>query len=296
MPDIVSSPELPQESNTALNRSSLKNPIMRIAIIVLIVGISIMLVVRKNKTFIPSKTSLTQPFSSEPTITPTSLPENWQTYTNSNYGFETKYDPASAPTETIGGETAGQFARLLTVKFGTIPLKSPHGYELTVSQQSLEDFRSELVGHVTDKVEKEEKIIINGNTWTKINYKVFLTTDYVPITTAVINYARYSYSITASPAVTDRILSTFKFLDPNVSEDQISNCQTNSDCIVVPYSHCCGQSKRAINKKYKLLYESHAEWQKFDNPEVCSRIGICPRDSHVTETVCNQDKHCELVY
>lgn len=91
MPDIVSSPELPQESNTASNRSSLKNPIMLTAIIMLIVGISIILVVRNYKIFTPSKTLLTPSPSSEPTQTPTDLTQDWKTYTNNQLGFEIKY-------------------------------------------------------------------------------------------------------------------------------------------------------------------------------------------------------------
>lgn len=83
-----------------------------------------------------------------------------------------------------------------------------------------------------------------------------------------------------------------------VKESEIDICKQNSDCIVVPYDHCCGSTKRAINKKYKTIYFTKPSWQKFIGP--CHLMGICPNDSKVTEATCenyddNQMK-CKLKY
>lgn len=48
---------------------------------------------------------------------------------------------------------------------------------------------------------------------------------------------------------------------------------------------------------YAELYFSKSNWQKFDDPYVCSIIGQCFPDEHVTKAVCVQDdstKKCQL--
>lgn len=139
---------------------------------------------------------------------------NWKTYRNEEYGFVTKYYPESKPSEQIGTEEAGQFTYLLLVKFGTVPLKSIKGYSLTVDKpKSLDDYRTDLIGHITDKIDSEEKITVNNNSWTKINYKIFLTTNNITVTTAITKRGEYNYTITAPSGDIDQILSTFQFID-----------------------------------------------------------------------------------
>ncbi len=157
---------------------------------------------------------------------------DWKTYTNEKYGFETQHYPQSSPKEYAGDEETGQFTYLLLIKFGTVPIKSQYGYSLEINNgKTIDDYRTELVGHITDKVDSEEKITINDNTWTKINYQIFLTTDYVPITTAFINHAGYGYAITSPTDDIDQILSTFKFLENECPEGQImSTCKLGPCC------------------------------------------------------------------
>ena len=80
-----------------------------------------------------------------------------------------------------------------------------------------------------------------------------------------------------------------------VTEDDIIRCEKDSDCIIVPYRDCCGSTKKAINRKFKSLYFSKPEWQKFDNPQTCSVIGVCPNDREIKVVLCNGDspyKNC----
>jgi len=162
------------------------------------------------KKFLPSQY---QRFAPLPSPTPESQSDisEWKTYRNEEYRFETKYDPVSSPELVEGTETVGQFSYLLLVRFGTVPLKSPHGYSVDISKKDLESYRTDLLGHTTDKIDSEEEVIINGNKWTKLNYQIFITTVYAPITTTVVNHGGYSYAITASSLDIDQILSTFQF-------------------------------------------------------------------------------------
>ncbi|MBI3440681.1 MAG: hypothetical protein HY052_02565 [Proteobacteria bacterium] len=82
------------------------------------------------------------------------------------------------------------------------------------------------------------------------------------------------------------------------AEAALVRCEQDTDCIVVPYNHCCGLKKRAINKAALSSYKAHPEWQKFDEP-ICASMGICFSDEKVTQAHCRRspDKTtgvCEL--
>lgn len=79
-----------------------------------------------------------------------------------------------------------------------------------------------------------------------------------------------------------------------VVEADLGKCEKNSDCVIVPYSHCCGSTKRAINKKYLKDYEKRPSWQKFDESSTCATIGICASDENVKKTKCEAGQ-CQLV-
>ncbi len=83
-----------------------------------------------------------------------------------------------------------------------------------------------------------------------------------------------------------------------LSEEKLSHCSTDADCIVVPYRHCCGSSKRAINRRHLKAFEANPSWRKFDDPGQCALMGMCPSDKAVTKAVCGGHpiRSCELKY
>lgn len=84
-------------------------------------------------------------------------------------------------------------------------------------------------------------------------------------------------------------------MDSSIKEEEIEVCEKNSDCIIVPYAHCCGSTKRAINKKYKKLYESKSEWQVFYGRPICNIIGQCVGDANVNTAECREQR-CGLKF
>jgi hypothetical protein len=81
-----------------------------------------------------------------------------------------------------------------------------------------------------------------------------------------------------------RCLST---VDPaRISENDLAFCEGDADCIVVPYDHCCGSTKRAINKDYLNTYNDHSEWQMFNDPTTCAVIGACRDDTNLDSALC----------
>jgi hypothetical protein len=86
-----------------------------------------------------------------------------------------------------------------------------------------------------------------------------------------------------------------------ITENDLSVCETDDECIVVAYAHCCGATKRAINAMYEDAYASHPEWQSYLEEAPCATIGICRSDSDVTRAQCarNGDEalgNCALVF
>lgn len=78
-------------------------------------------------------------------------------------------------------------------------------------------------------------------------------------------------------------------------EEDIVKCAKDSDCVIVPYKHCCGSTKKAINKKFLDLYNKTPQWQKFDNQNLCAVMGACVSDEKVKEAKCGVGQ-CYLRY
>lgn len=76
-------------------------------------------------------------------------------------------------------------------------------------------------------------------------------------------------------------------------EQDIVKCEKDSDCIIVPYRHCCGSTKKAINRNFLNLYNKTPEWQKFDNQSSCAVMGVCMSDTKVKDTKCEAGQ-CQL--
>ena len=86
---------------------------------------------------------------------------------------------------------------------------------------------------------------------------------------------------------------------PPVTEQDLSLCEVDSDCLIVPYKHCCGTTKRAINQKWSDVYYGHPEWQTFDNKTLCAVIGQCPSDAYIATSTCEVDgsvRRCRLKF
>lgn len=79
-----------------------------------------------------------------------------------------------------------------------------------------------------------------------------------------------------------------------IKESEITQCKKDNDCMIVPYRHCCGSTKRAINKKFLEDYNKNKSWQKFDNPQICAVAGACLSDDKVKDAKCEAGQ-CQLL-
>ncbi len=139
---------------------------------------------------------------------------NWLPYTNHQYAFSTKYHPSAPPTEEVGNRDVGQFTFMSKVNFGPNPPQGDFSYSLEVNQQkTVENYRQELIGHITDAIDSQELVTINGLEWTKFNYQLFVNNQNLPVTLAFITQGDFGYAVTAKSQDITQILSTFAFLE-----------------------------------------------------------------------------------
>lgn len=105
---------------------------------------------------------------------------------------------------------------------------------------------------------------------------------------------------TSSPTPAPITTPNLTIASSQIDESLINRCTKTEECIVVPYTSCCGSTKRAINKEFLDEYQSTPAWQSFNRPEVCNVIGRCRDDSMVTESICvleqGKNGRCELKY
>lgn len=57
--------------------------------------------------------------------------------------------------------------------------------------------------------------------------------------------------------------------------EEAAACREDGDCVLVPFDHCCGPQQRAVNARWKELYLARKDWNTFDDPQLCARIGAC---------------------
>lgn len=85
-----------------------------------------------------------------------------------------------------------------------------------------------------------------------------------------------------------------------LTEEMLAQCAPGDTCIPVPYSHCCGATKRAINSDYRAAYDAEPAWQVFDDPGVCAMIGACRDDHAVVDAWCRPEATgggtCQLIF
>lgn len=94
-------------------------------------------------------------------------------------------------------------------------------------------------------------------------------------------------------SVFSSLIGCTTFSHPDSAE--LVACQNSKQCIVVQHDHCCGSTKKAINKKFKDYYLSMPRLHKTADPETCAMVGMCRDDSAVEEAACKQNT-CQLVW
>ena len=286
--------------------------ILAASTVILIVSLIIGLTYQNKKTGTvsqddPSSPSLSDTWQvSDPT-------EGWKEYSNSKYNYSLKYPPSLFLLEYKTAENVSFSSTKPPVPVGQMPWvvsitvqDNPKGLD---AKAYVDEMLSQIVPSMDELEITREKVFVGG-----MEGEMVLglpsrsgTMDiFVPLEDNVFVFMLDPYDPDVYPEIAkesvpifNQILSTFKFLDfsqEEVSEEDIIICDVDSNCIVVDYSHCCGQTKRAINEKYKNLYDLHLEWQKFDDPQTCAVIGVCPPDSYVKKATCNENNRCQLKF
>jgi len=136
----------------------------------------------------------------------------WKTYTNTNFGFSVKYNPVFNPDEVTG---SGQ--QLVSINFG---LMKNNGFNIEISTGDIVGYyRNQIIDHVSEKIDKEERISVDGVSATKLTYKQVIVIEKFDVSKVIVNKNNHDYIITALSSDIDQILSTFKFTDSPSSLD-----------------------------------------------------------------------------
>ena len=89
-----------------------------------------------------------------------------------------------------------------------------NGFDIEISKgDSIDYYKNQITDHIAEKIDKEEKISINGLPATKLTYKQVIVIDKFDISKVIVNKNNRDYIITALSSDIDQILSTFKFID-----------------------------------------------------------------------------------
>lgn len=177
------------------------------------IGVIIIVLIGGGLVFSKGKLNISPPNPSPvslASVIPTpDLAAGWKTYINNNFGFSVKYDPAFIPDETVG---SGQQLALIT--FSTM---KNHGFDIDISTgDSIDYYKNQIIDHVTNKIDKEETISVDGVPAIKLTWKQIIVIDSIDVSRTIVNKNNRDYIITALSTDIDQILSTFKFLDINI--------------------------------------------------------------------------------
>ena len=165
--------------------------------------------------YLPTRSVLVGP-SPSPQVFPAA---DRKTYTNSKYGFSVQYDFNNQPIEV---ESSGQ--QLALISFGTM---KNNGFDIEISTgDSLGYYKNQLLDHVTGKIDREEKVTIDGVVGVKLTYKQVVVIDKLDVSQVIINKNNRDYIVRALATDINQILSTFKFLE-NGEIPSNKTCQYN---------------------------------------------------------------------
>lgn len=200
-PEVVLPPQKPK-SNFALW--------VVVGIAILAVGIGIGVIARKFFQPISSSTSSPKVVLS-PIPSPATVPvetvdptANWKTYINNEFYFSIKYDPSFSPNQI-----AESVQQLALISFGSM---KNNGFEIEISTGDNIDYYKNRIIDQGEKINKEEKITVDGVPATKLTYKQVIVINKFDVSKVIITKNNRDYIITALTSDVDQILSTFKFI------------------------------------------------------------------------------------
>lgn len=136
----------------------------------------------------------------------------WKLYTNNDFGFSLKYNPTITPNVLINNldKITGSGQQIALITFG---LLKNNGFEVEITSGDNIEYYKNQIDEFIAKIDKEEKIAVDGVTATKLTYKQVVVIDKFNVSKVIVNKNNRDYLITALSSDIDQILSTFKFTD-----------------------------------------------------------------------------------
>lgn len=130
---------------------------------------------------------------------------NWKTYTNNTFGFLVEYNSTFNPSESTDG-----IQQLALIGFGSM---KNNGFDIEVTTGDTIGYYKNRITDQGEKIDKEEKVIVDGTSATKLTFKQVIVIDKLDISKIIITKNNRDYIITALASDIDQILSTFEFVD-----------------------------------------------------------------------------------
>lgn len=178
-------------------------PILIVVILGAIGIIGYLVVAQSAKQSQPTPSSATQESIQQP-------PENWKTYTDSQYNYSIQYPDNLLP------EKSSNDIYLSFVSFGNLSDEQNPWFSVSVRDTKLEDevkFVKWQSSHSLVTLVKEEEITMNGYAAVRLEYEPQRPDVGKPDTYIIVNNGKYSFTLYAETESIDQILSTFQFLE-----------------------------------------------------------------------------------